>query len=156
MGKFANSATLAVKGFCNFADSTSASRLNDGDHSSIYKKLKAKASKWRDIGKELGFKQGEMNNIQSRPMLLMQAPESFLSEMLSQWLQWAPEDGRGSTGYATRESLRAALLRANLGQLAKQIDTPSDGDQSHKGSGDHTPRHSSQAEGRDRQTVNGT
>ena len=54
-------------------------------------------------------------------MLLMQAPESFLSEMLSQWLQWAPGDGRGSTGFATRESLRAALLRANLGQLAQQF-----------------------------------
>ena len=62
-----------------------------------------------------------MNNIQSRPMLLMQAPESYLGEMLSQWLQWAPGDGRGSTGFATRESLRAALLRANLGQVAQHF-----------------------------------
>jgi hypothetical protein len=51
----------------------------------------------------------------------MQAPQSFLGEMLSQWLQWASGDGRGSTGFATRESLRAALLRANLGQLAEQF-----------------------------------
>jgi hypothetical protein len=54
-------------------------------------------------------------------MLLMQAPESYLGAMLSQWLQWAPGDGRGSTGFATRESLHAALLRANLGQLAQQF-----------------------------------
>jgi hypothetical protein len=48
----------------------------------------------------------------------MQAPKSFLVEMLSQWLQWAPGDGRGSAGFATRGSLRTALLKANLGQLA--------------------------------------
>jgi type II secretory pathway component PulM len=60
-----------------------------------------------------------MNNIQSNPMLLTQsAPKSYLREMLSQWLQWAPGDGRGSTVYASKESIRAALLRANLGQLA--------------------------------------
>ena len=41
--------------------------------------------------------------------------------MLSQWLQWTPGDGRGSTGYATRESLHAALLKANLGVVAKQF-----------------------------------
>ena len=54
-------------------------------------------------------------------MLMMQAPGSYLGEMLSQWLQWAPGDGRGSTGFAMRESLRKALLRVNLGQLAQQF-----------------------------------
>ena len=63
-----------------------------------------------------------MDNIQSNLVLLTQSPpKSFLREMLSQWLQWAPGDGRGSTGYATKESLHAALLRANLGQLAERI-----------------------------------
>ena len=54
-------------------------------------------------------------------MLMMQPPKSWLGQMLSQWLQWAPGDGRGSTGFATKESLRAALLKANLGQLAQQF-----------------------------------
>jgi hypothetical protein len=63
-----------------------------------------------------------MDNIQSNLVLLTQSPpNSFLIELLSQWLQWAPGDGRGSTGFATRESLRAALLKANLGQLAHQL-----------------------------------
>ena len=94
----------------------------DDDHSSVYKKLEDKAAKWRDIGKELGFREGEMDNIQSDPMLLLQsAPKSYLRELLSQWLQWAPGDGRGSTSYATKESLRTALLSANLGQLADQF-----------------------------------
>ena len=106
----------------HFTESTSETHLSDDDHSSIYDKLKGKAANWRDIGRELGFKQGEMNNIQSNPILLTQSPpESYLNEMLSQWLQWAPGDGRGGTGFATRESLRAALLRANLGQLAQQF-----------------------------------
>ena len=108
------SATLAV---WIFAGSTSATRLKDDDHYSIYNELKGKAADWKDIGKALGFKVGEINNIESRPKLFMQAPESFLSEMLSQWLQWAPGDGRGSKGFATRKSLQAAILKANLGTL---------------------------------------
>ena len=106
----------------NFADSTSATRLNDSDHGTIYEKLAPHAAKWRDIGEGLRFKEEEMDNIQSNPMLMMQSPpKSYLRKMLSQWLQWAPGDGRGSTGFATRESLRAALLKANLGQLAQQF-----------------------------------
>ena len=63
-----------------------------------------------------------MNNIQSNPMLLTQsAPKSYLGEMLTQWLEWAPGDGRGSVGFASRDSLHAALLMANLGQLAQQF-----------------------------------
>ena len=59
--------------------------------------------------------------IENSPSLFMQAPKSFLREVLTQWLQWAPGDGRGSTSYATKESLHAALLKANLGQLAEQF-----------------------------------
>ena len=73
------------------------------------------------MARELGFKEGEMDNIKMSPVLLMEAPQSWLGAMLSQWLQWAPGDGRGSTGYASKESLQAALLRANLGQLAQQL-----------------------------------
>ena len=68
-----------------------------------------------DIRKALGFKEGEMENIDHCPTLMVSAPKSWLREMLTQWLQWAPGDGRGSTGFATKETLRAALLKANLG-----------------------------------------
>jgi hypothetical protein len=103
----------------NYIDGT---RLCDNNHSWIYEKLEDRAAKWRDIGRAIGFKQGEMDNIQSDPMLLTQsAPKSYLRELLSQWLQWAPGDRRGSIGFATKESLRAALLNANLGQLAEQF-----------------------------------
>ena len=63
-----------------------------------------------------------MNNIQSNPMLMLQSPPaSWLSEMLSKWLQWGPGDGRGSPGFATKEMLCAALLKANLAQLADKF-----------------------------------
>ena len=96
--------------------------LSPRDFDAIYHKLEGHADKWRDIGRALGFKQEEMNIIQSNQILLMQGPpKSYLNEMLTQWLQWAPGDGRGSVGFATKESLRTALLRVNLGQLAQQF-----------------------------------
>ena len=106
----------------NLYNNIDGTRLSDNDHGYMYDKLEDKAARWRDIGRALGFKEGEMDNIQSNPMLLTQsAPKSYLREMLTQWLQWAPGDGRGSTSYATKESLRAALLKANLGQLTGQF-----------------------------------
>ena len=62
-----------------------------------------------------------MDTIQSSPILIMQAPRSWFEQMLKHWLQWAPGDARGSTGFATKESLREALLKANLGALAEEI-----------------------------------
>ena len=41
--------------------------------------------------------------------------------MLSKWLQWAPEDSRGSTEYATLGALRKAVDRAGLGKTAKTL-----------------------------------
>ena len=96
-------------------------RLTEHDYRTIYDKLEGHAYKWRDIGRELGFTEGEMDNIQANPLLLQQAPDRWLGKMLTQWLQWAPGDGRGSTGFATKKSLCAALLKANLGQLAQHF-----------------------------------
>ena len=98
-------------------------RLSDGDHAKICNELEDYAAKWREIGGALGFSEGELNNIQANQMLLTQFPPmSYLKEMVSQWLQWASGDGRGSTDCATKESLVAALLKVNLGQLAEKID----------------------------------
>ena len=70
----------------------------------------------------MGFTQGELKNIQADPMLLLEgAPISWLNSMISKWLEWAPGDRRGSTGFATKECLRAALLQANLGDVAQQF-----------------------------------
>ena len=95
--------------------------LSDKDHTDIYDKLQSQAFKWREIGKGLGFFESELKVIENTPTLLMQAPKSYLKEMLAQWLQWGPGDGRGSTSFATRMSLHAALLKVNLAQLAEQF-----------------------------------
>ena len=94
--------------------------FNDRDYAEIYQKLCSHAHKWHEIGRGLDFSPNEMDIIASTPMLLFRGPNGYLEKLLSQWLQWAPGDGRGSTGYATKESLIAALLKAKLGELAKK------------------------------------
>ena len=69
----------------------------------------------------LGFRPNELDIIQAKPMLLAQAPTSWLSEMLSQWLQWTPGDGRESKDHASVKSLKEALLKENLGRLAEEF-----------------------------------
>ena len=69
----------------------------------------------------LTFTQAELNNIQTNPLLLPGSPISWLSTMLSQWLEWAPGDGRRSTDFAALEGLKRALRRANLGATAHNL-----------------------------------
>lgn len=107
--------------FLYLNDSIGEYRLGDRDHADIYYKLKEYAHKWKDIGKALGFSEGELSVIERTPLLLIDAPRSYLKEMLTHWLQWAPGDGRGSTCFATKDSLHAALLKTNLGQLAQKF-----------------------------------
>ena len=95
------------------ADST---QLNERDHhTKLLSQLKIHAAKWRDIGTYLGFGQGELDIIQSKPMLVTQGPVSYLNEMLSWWFQWAPKDGRGSKDFATLGALKSAMSQAELG-----------------------------------------
>ena len=46
------------------------------------------SDKWYDIGLGLGFVPAELNQIRSKPSLFMEAPVSFLTQLLSQWIQW--------------------------------------------------------------------
>ena len=110
-------------GFNFFADHGAVEMLlSESDYAEIYNILKPYASKWSDIGSALGFSEGELDNIQSNHTLLTQSPPmSHLREMLCQWLQWAPRDGRGSKSHATRESLVAALMKVPLGKPAEKI-----------------------------------
>lgn len=96
-------------------------RLTDSNYATLLQQLEKHASKFREIGTALGFTQGELDNIQSAPRLQANSPKSWLGDMLSQWLEWAPGDGRGSKGFATLEGLRDALRRANLGATAHDL-----------------------------------
>ena len=85
----------------------------------LLSKLNDHAFCWRDIGSNLGFKQGELSNIdasirqQDNP-----GPVGCLRAMLSQWLQWAPGDNRGSPSFATLDALKTALRDSGLGAIA--------------------------------------
>ena len=96
-------------------------RLYNDHHSVLLKQLTKHASAWRDIGTYLGFSQGELSNIQVNQSLLVNSPVSWLSAMLSQWLQWAPGDSRGSNSFATLEDLKSALRNAGLGVTAHDL-----------------------------------
>ena len=77
--------------------------------------------KWERIAQDLGFKPNEISTIKATPTLLAGAPMSYLDAMLEEWQQWAPGDARGSTCYATLETLRKAVSKAGLGLIAQQL-----------------------------------
>lgn len=83
--------------------------------------LQNHASKWRDIGTYLGFQQGELDNIAANQLLQPNSPHSFLTAMLTKWLQWAPGDIRESTSFATLEMLKSALTKSGLGATGQQL-----------------------------------
>lgn len=66
---------------------------------------------------------GELENIEARPSLFMDAPQSLLQAMLADWVQWCPGDSRGSTSRATLEALKRALVECELGQTAHDLHT---------------------------------
>ena len=97
----------------------SSTKLSDCHMSSLLQQLSEHAAKWREIGTYLGFRPGELDNICGD--LLLHTPTDWLQKMLSQWLQWAPKDGRGSNSFATLEDLKAALNQAGLGATAHDL-----------------------------------
>ena len=70
--------------------------LTESDLPGLLSKLDGHAHRWRDIGIYLGFQENELDNIQARALLLQGSPQSWLRAMLSEWLQWARKDSRGS------------------------------------------------------------
>lgn len=76
---------------------------------------------WSDIGVALGFTNLELNVISSAPSLFTTAPVSYLTRLLSQWVQWP------TTDHPTKPTLGvlcAALRGAvvGLGSLSKKIE----------------------------------
>ena len=86
----------------------------------LFRQLKTHDTKWREIGLSLGFRPSELNGVQAKPSLMLEAPKSWLEAMLAQWLQWAPGDSRGSTSF-TLEALKHAVNQAGLGVTAHNL-----------------------------------
>ena len=81
---------------------------------SLYEQLSKHSHKWSTIGAHLGFLQSELDNIQARPRLFSDAPNSYLRAMIAEWLEWAPGDSRGSGDFATLNDLKKALHKVGL------------------------------------------
>lgn len=101
--------------------STFAFVVSEQEVSKLIEKLKPYAHKWRDIAQGLGFTSPELKNIESSVHLVMGGPGGYLVTMLEEWQQWAPGDARGSSDYATLDSLKSAVNKARLGKLANEL-----------------------------------
>ena len=99
------------------------SKLLECHLSKLLCKLNNHASKWREIGTHLGFHQGELDNIEHKPLLLNEGPKAWLREMLREWLEWAPGDSRGSSSSASIECLKCALDKSGLAQTALEVES---------------------------------
>jgi len=60
-------------------------RINDLDL--IYSLVKEDSANWNDIGLKLGFQAGELTEIQSMPVLIVQGTAGYLKELLTRWLK---------------------------------------------------------------------
>ena len=96
-------------------------QLSAHDLTTITEYVKPHSHKWKEIGPGLGFTADEISNFEARPTLAIGAPFSYLSAMLSDWRHWAPGDARGSTNYATLDSLKTALDKSGLGLEAQEL-----------------------------------
>jgi hypothetical protein len=96
-------------------------KLNKCHFSHLIEQLSNHAAKWREIGTHLKFKQEELDIIQDKPYLQSSAPTSWLSALITNWMQWAPGDSRGSTNYANLGDLKSAVSKAGLGVVADEL-----------------------------------
>ena len=88
--------------------------LDPEDSSDLLAAVRSAASQWRDIGRHLGFKLTELNDMIPKN----NAPVDYLEEMLEQWLNWAPP----LRSYAYTEDLVEALRAAKLEKLAHTLE----------------------------------
>ena len=92
-------------------------RLSESHLSDIISILKNAAAKWKQIGLKLGFLSSELNIIEHKSMLLPEGDTAFFSEMLTQWLNWAPPNHP----WPTLEALSSALQNAGEESLAYSL-----------------------------------
>ena len=108
--------------FCSTVSSVEAEQvLTETDVVVLMNLIHNFSDKWHEIGLGLGFAPSELNLISRNPSLFMSAPASFLTQLLSQWVQWPSVNHRTKpTLGALCETLRSSLVR--LGSLAEEVE----------------------------------
>ena len=64
--------------------------LKDQDLHVLYTIMKPAEPKWKEIGLALGFLYDELTTIEQKPLLIPKGSTGYITEMLNQWLKWAP------------------------------------------------------------------
>ena len=108
--------------FCSTTLGVSAEQvLTEGDVVTLMKLVHNFSDKWHDIGLGLEFAPSELNQISSNLSLFMSAPASFLTQLLSQWVQWptVTHPTKPTLG-ALCETLRSSPV--GLGSLAEKVE----------------------------------
>lgn len=96
-------------------------QLKKSDIDVLLKLLSNSSDKWNNIGIELGFFLSELKQIRLSQSLLTGAPQSYLKELLQQWLEW-PTDSHPDP--PTLKALCTALRSSLVGQgcLADELE----------------------------------
>ena len=79
-------------------------------------------SHWRDVGSQLGFSTQELDDIYCENKKRSGDKNNVCTkEMLRRWLQWYPNDSRGSVTFPTYSSLKKAMIDAGCGYVVSNL-----------------------------------
>ena len=90
--------------------------LCDDNHTEVFKMTKKACSKWKGIGRELGFTEEELSTIVREPG--QTGEEDYYSAMLMRWLDWAPPNHY----LPSVQQLTSALRAVGKERLAFELD----------------------------------
>ena len=101
--------------------SASEQTITAEDIGKLLNQLNNFSDKWFDIGMGLGFAPSELNLIKCMESLFNDAPVSYFTKLLSQWVQWPTAEHPTKP---TLESLCMSLRRSivGLGSLADKLE----------------------------------
>ena len=90
--------------------------LDPEDVDSLFEVVKSAKSKWRDIGRELGFALKEVENVVQKKGISQD--QDYFQELLDLWLNWAPPE----RPFPCTEDLLEALRRIGQHRLALKLE----------------------------------
>ena len=79
--------------------------------------IKPATSQWKQIGLALGFPYDELTTIEQKPLLIPEGNTGYITEMLNQWLKWAPPKHK----YPTLTALAIALQKSGYENIAAEL-----------------------------------
>ena len=91
--------------------------LKEQDPHVLLSIIKPATSQWKQIGLALGFPYDELTTIEQKPLLIPEGSTGYITEMLNQWLKWAPPKHK----YPTLTALAIALQKSGYENIAAEL-----------------------------------